>query len=172
MANLNGKNTMANTYNFKFIIPVLAEMFPATEQLDRNDYILTVALVASAFTAGMFQEYALGSSFAILPYTKFQIQSCITDEEYEVEDRDEYFHSFIKHVEVHTIYLGSAAAKLATLECKNSHWKEGYVERYTFTLDPNMGRYLFKMLGLGSEALGGILSRRTSVGHILEIKGL
>ncbi|KAF2689180.1 hypothetical protein K458DRAFT_383838 [Lentithecium fluviatile CBS 122367] len=118
---LNGNVGMVNIHDFKFILPVLAVVFVAAEQLDRNDYLLTVALMASASTPENAQEYVAGGSFARLPYTKLSIRSHILDQKWDAEDSDDsdydsdYTHSFIENNEVHVIfYLDTMLAVLVT----------------------------------------------------------
>lgn len=77
---LNGTNSMTNIFDLKFIIPAFVDIFTVPEKLQRNDYLLAVALLASASNYGTNLDYTLKNDFTGLPYNQYRVDTRIREE--------------------------------------------------------------------------------------------
>lgn len=70
---------MANTFDFKLIIPGFADSFSAAEKLGRNDCLLTVALLAEILLAEHYLEcvsrQGASDNITELHYSQYAIES-------------------------------------------------------------------------------------------------
>ncbi|CAO2649122.1 Nn.00g100710.m01.CDS01 [Neocucurbitaria sp. VM-36] len=140
---LNGRNRMADIHDFKFIYPMLADPLIAAEQLDQNDYLLTVALLATASMYGRTQRFLVEPTFTMLSYKKFKILSSLREEHSQGR-------TFSSHDEAHEIHW--KGVKLATLRYHEEVFHPDEMTLYTPRLACDIERQIFTMLGLSQEA--------------------
>ncbi|KAF2649465.1 hypothetical protein K491DRAFT_683842 [Lophiostoma macrostomum CBS 122681] len=156
---LNGSVSMTDIHDFKFILPMLADVLVAAEQLERNDYLLTVALLASASRHGRVQEYVIDGAFTRLPYRKLRIWSRVKNKEWydTVARTKSSFQVFIQRDEIHRVFWHDH--ELATLEYHEKDWRKDDIPQYTLRLAQDMERRVFEMLELDSEAFSQFVVR-------------
>ncbi|KAL8876478.1 MAG: hypothetical protein Q9198_005333 [Flavoplaca austrocitrina] len=96
---LNGRTNIAQVFDFKIILPAFAEAFTRAEKLSRNDYLLTVVLLASNRHYGPIVEYSMETMFTALRYDNYRIKTR-DNEKFSRKGR------YISGKEIHTIFIG------------------------------------------------------------------
>lgn len=130
---LNKTTSMAQIFDFKFIIPGFIEVFAMAETLPRNDYLLTVALLAGALEFGNNRAYFICNTFAKSCYLHYNIQSSTSER--DVHSDEEAYDDVCVGTEYHvtdTILLQGKT--IAVVE----HYYTIYPVRGTSQLGPDM----------------------------------
>lgn len=150
---LNGDIDMTNVYDFKSIFPELEEVLLAAEKLDKNEYLLTVALLVRAMTFEKIEEYQMGRFFSAFTDKTFTIRRHVTMDEWE-EMTDsppgECTIQWTCRYEIRMIYWGTTL--LASFVYYDRKWSAKNLPIYSLALAPGMERCIFEILGLDSEA--------------------
>lgn len=159
---LNGTTNITNIHNLKFILPAFFDVLTKVEELDKNDYLLTVALLVSASKYGEGPRYEVVNDFTRLKYKQFHIKSHITHKvRYSLAhpmDSGSVDGPDRRSEEVYTVLLKPAIRKLAVFRqfheypISSSGQSDVDCNRpgYSMRVFKTTERDVFEMLGLGA----------------------
>ena len=149
---LNARNDMARVTDFKFIIPPLAKVLLAAERLQRNDYLLTVALLANAVNYESDSLTQVTDSFVDLLYHQYRIKSNtytrVSNPAAWRPDHEDDSITVLK--ELHNVYLQGQL--VATFSNQKDPAEHEHVPDYHLITYPITEPIILKMLGLHAAA--------------------
>lgn len=118
---------MAQICDFKIILPAFAEAFTRAEKLSRNDYLMTVALLASISNHASSVIYMIEKVFTALNYDNYTIK---TLDNMRHSRRDGHW---VGGDRIHTIFIGKQAIAKFRL-CGNPEGEKRHYKVTTFDI--------------------------------------